>query len=45
MSIVLTGSDKKKQVDVKNEDGKREKLFLYYDGETVSGKVSYYDVK
>lgn len=39
VSIVLTGSDKKKQVDVKNEDGKREKLFLYYDGETVSGKV------
>lgn len=24
---------------MKNEDGKKEKLFLYYDGETVSGKV------
>ena len=39
MSIELTGADKRKQVEVKNEDGKREKLFLYFDGETVSGKV------
>lgn len=35
----MTGADKRKQVEVKNEDGKREKLFLYFDGETVSGKV------
>lgn len=26
-------------MDVKNEDGKKERLFLYYDGESVSGKV------
>ena len=31
--------EKRKKVDVKNEEGKKEKLFLYYDGESVSGKV------
>lgn len=39
MEIELANSANRKQVDVKNEDGKKEKLFLYYDGETVSGKV------
>lgn len=32
--------DKKKKVDVKNEEGKKEKLPLYFDGESVSGTVS-----
>ena len=35
----MIGADKRKQVEVKNEDGKRERLFLYYDGETITGKV------
>lgn len=26
-------------VEVKTEDGKKEKMLLYYDGETVKGKV------
>ena len=39
VEIELANSANRKQVDVKNEDGKKEKLFLYYDGETVSGKV------
>ena len=39
IEIELANSATRKQVDVKNEDGKKEKLFLYYDGETVSGKV------
>lgn len=39
VEIALANSGNRKQVDVKNEDGKKEKLFLYYDGETVAGKV------
>ena len=39
MEIQLSNAANRKQVDVKNEDGKKERLFLYYDGETVSGKV------
>ncbi|XP_064384382.1 vacuolar protein sorting-associated protein 26B-like [Halichondria panicea] len=37
--IELDGEDKRKKVDVKNEEGKKEKLALYFDGESVSGKV------
>ncbi len=40
MNIELDGEDKRKKVDVKNEEGKKEKLPLYFDGESVSGKVT-----
>ncbi|KAK3702954.1 hypothetical protein QZH41_002862 [Actinostola sp. cb2023] len=40
IEIVLNGADKRKQVDIKNEDGKKERLFLFYDGESVTGKVN-----
>lgn len=33
-------SDSRKLAEVKTEDGKKEKYLLYYDGETVSGKVN-----
>lgn len=39
IEIELANSASRKQVDVKNEDGKKERLLLYYDGESVSGKV------
>ena len=39
IDLVLNGADSRKQIEVKNEDGKKEKLFLFYDGESVSGKV------
>lgn len=39
MTIDLVDGEKRKKVDVKNEDGKKEKLPLYLDGESVSGKV------
>ena len=39
IAIELADGDKRKKVDVKNEDGKKEKLPLYLDGESVSGKV------
>ena len=42
ISIELDDQDKRKKVDVKNEEGKKEKLPLYLDGESVSGKVSVY---
>ena len=38
--IDLENSDKRKQVEVRNEEGRKEKLLLFYDGETISGKVS-----
>ena len=38
--IRLDDVDKRKKVDVKNEEGKKEKLPLYFDGESVKGSVS-----
>lgn len=32
-------------MEIKNEDGKREKYYLYYDGETVAGTVSTINAK
>lgn len=40
MVIELSDSDKRKKVDMKNEEGKKDKLPLYFDGESVSGRVS-----
>ena len=37
--IELEEVDKRKKVDIKTEDGKKEKLPLYLDGESVTGKV------
>ncbi|XP_037958771.1 vacuolar protein sorting-associated protein 26B-like [Teleopsis dalmanni] len=40
IDIVFDGAENRKEADVKGEDGKVEKMLLYYDGETVSGKVN-----
>ena len=40
MDIVLDGQETRKTAEVKTEDGKKERHYLYYDGETVAGKVS-----
>lgn len=40
INICLDGQDNRKKVEVKTEDGKKELMLLYYDGETVSGKVN-----
>lgn len=40
MNIVLDGTDTRKTAEIKTEEGKKEKHYLYYDGETVSGKVN-----
>jgi len=39
VDIVLNGCDYRKMVEFVVEDGKRERHYLYYDGEAVSGKV------
>lgn len=40
IDIVFDGSESRKCAEIKTEDGKKEKHLLYYDGETVSGKVN-----
>ena len=40
IDIVLDGQDTRKTAEIKTEDGKKERHYLYYDGETVSGKAS-----
>uniref|UniRef100_A0A1B6L663 Vacuolar protein sorting-associated protein 26 n=1 Tax=Graphocephala atropunctata TaxID=36148 RepID=A0A1B6L663_9HEMI len=40
ITVVLDGADSRKQADIKTEDGKKERHLLYYDGESVSGKVN-----
>lgn len=41
IDIVFDDADKRKMTEVKGEDGKIEKMLLYYDGDTVSGKVNF----
>lgn len=40
IDIILDGTENRKMAEIKSEDGKKERHFLYYDGETVSGKVN-----
>ncbi|CAG2105021.1 unnamed protein product [Medioppia subpectinata] len=40
IDIILDGNESRKMAEMKTEDGKKEKYYLYYDGETVSGKVN-----
>lgn len=42
IDISLDGTENRKMAEIKSEDGKKERHFLYYDGETVSGKVCSY---
>lgn len=39
VDIVFDGAENRKMAEIKTDDGKKEKYLLYYDGETVSGKV------
>lgn len=38
--MVLNDAETRKKAEHKTEDGKKDKYFLFYDGETVSGKVN-----
>lgn len=40
LDIVLSDSETRKNVEHKTEDGKKEKYFLFFDGDTVSGKLN-----
>lgn len=40
IDVYLDGQETRKLADVKTEDGKKERMLLYYDGETVSGRVN-----
>ncbi|KAI4881410.1 hypothetical protein NFI96_027128 [Prochilodus magdalenae] len=40
IDIVLNDAETRKKVEHKTEDGKKDKYYLFYDGETVSGKVN-----
>uniref|UniRef100_A0AAZ3R422 Uncharacterized protein n=1 Tax=Oncorhynchus tshawytscha TaxID=74940 RepID=A0AAZ3R422_ONCTS len=40
IDVVLTDAETRKKAEHKTEDGKKDKYFLFYDGETVSGKIN-----
>lgn len=40
IDIVLNDAETRKKAEHKTEDGKKDKYFLFYDGETVNGKVN-----
>ncbi|KAF2345868.1 Vacuolar protein sorting protein 26 related [Trinorchestia longiramus] len=40
IEIELDGAESRKLVEIKQEDGRKDRYYLYYDGETVSGKVN-----
>uniref|UniRef100_A0A8C2IRG4 Uncharacterized protein n=1 Tax=Cyprinus carpio TaxID=7962 RepID=A0A8C2IRG4_CYPCA len=45
IDIVLNDAETRKKAEHKTEDGKKDKYFLFYDGETVSGKVNFTHVE
>lgn len=40
LDIILDGADSRKMAEIKSEEGKKERLYVFYDGESVSGKVN-----
>ncbi|XP_010892301.1 vacuolar protein sorting-associated protein 26B-like isoform X2 [Esox lucius] len=40
IDIVLNDAETRKKAEHKTEDGKKDNYFLFYDGETVSGKIN-----
>lgn len=40
IDVVLNDAENRKTAELKTEDGKVEKHYLFYDGESVSGKVN-----
>lgn len=39
LELVLSDAESRRRAEHKTEEGKKEKYFLFYDGETVSGRV------
>jgi len=40
IDIILDDADSRKMAEVKDENGRKERFFLFYDGESVTGKVN-----
>uniref|UniRef100_A0A8C3HXT3 VPS26 retromer complex component B n=1 Tax=Chrysemys picta bellii TaxID=8478 RepID=A0A8C3HXT3_CHRPI len=40
LELVLSDAESRRRAEHKTEEGKKEKYFLFYDGETVSGRVT-----
>ena len=41
IDIILDNQDERKMGEIKDENGRKERFPLFYDGESVTGKVSY----
>lgn len=41
IDVILNDAESRKTAELKTEEGKLEKHYLFYDGESVSGKVSH----
>ena len=41
IDIILDDADTRKMAEVKDENGRKERFFLFYDGESVTGKVCF----
>ena len=39
IDIILENQDERKMGEIKDENGRKERMYLFYDGESVSGKV------
>ena len=44
IDIILDDADTRKMAEIKDENGRKERFFLFYDGESVTGKVSLIDI-
>lgn len=40
IDVLLNDAESRKMAELKTEDGKMEKHYMFYDGESVSGKVN-----
>jgi len=40
VDIILDDADTRKMAEIKDENGRKERFYLFYDGESVSGKVN-----
>ena len=41
IDIILENQDERKMGEIKDENGRKERMYLFYDGESVSGKVCF----
>ena len=44
IDIILDGAESRRMAEIRGEDGRKLRHYLYYDGETVSGKVNLFSL-